>query len=126
MSNAVGHILPPNASSLGKVIAAFQSSDRREKLLRSFGLYRFTPRTIADRVILDAEFEQVRGQGYATDEEESVPDGYCFAAPIFGKNGEVQAAIGLALPKSRLKAAEQREHFVAALKSAAETISASL
>jgi len=42
MSNVIGHILPPNASSLGKVVTTFQSEERREKLIRSYGLYRFT------------------------------------------------------------------------------------
>ena len=49
MSNVVGHILPPNASSLGKAITAFQPQEQRERLLRSFGTYRFTKHTITDR-----------------------------------------------------------------------------
>ena len=36
MSNVVGHVLPPNASSLGKAIIAFQPAIGRERLLRSF------------------------------------------------------------------------------------------
>jgi DNA-binding IclR family transcriptional regulator len=39
MSNVVGNILPPNASSLGKAITAFQASAGREKLIRSFGMF---------------------------------------------------------------------------------------
>src|SRR5207244_4385440 len=87
MSNIVGHILPPNASSLGKAITAFQSEERREKLLRSYGIYRFTDHTITQRAELDQEFARVREQKFATDLEESVLDGHCFGVPIFGKDG---------------------------------------
>ena len=49
MSNIVGHILPPNASSLGKVITAFQDEERREKLCEATGSIgsRITPLPIA-------------------------------------------------------------------------------
>jgi IclR family acetate operon transcriptional repressor len=126
MSNVVGHIVPPNASSLGKVITAFQSDEQREKLIRSFGLYRFTPETITDRSELRREFERVQAQGYAADREESVADGYCFAVPIYGANGQVAAGISVSLPKARMRSPEQEAHFLDTLKSAAARISAAL
>jgi len=127
MGNVAGHIVPPNASSLGKVITAYQSDERRDKLLRSFGLYRFTPQTITDRAELRREFERIREQGFAADREESVADGYCFAVPIANRNGEVSAAISLSLPTMRMRQPEaQTERFVAALRAAAATISAAL
>jgi DNA-binding IclR family transcriptional regulator len=127
MCNVIGHIVPPNASSLGKVITAFQSDERREKLLRSFGLYRFTPQTITDRAELRREFERVRQQGFAADREESVSDGYCFAVPIMSKNGEVPAGISLSLPSMRMRSADDPvEHFIKALRDAAKEISAVL
>jgi IclR family acetate operon transcriptional repressor len=49
MSNVVGHILPANASFMGKAITAFQTEERREKLLRSHEIYRFTDHTVVDR-----------------------------------------------------------------------------
>jgi IclR family acetate operon transcriptional repressor len=49
MSNSVGMIVPPHASALGKVIAAYQPADFREKLLRSYGLHRLTAVTVVDR-----------------------------------------------------------------------------
>jgi len=96
MSNIVGHIVPPNASSLGKAITAFQSEERREKLLRSYGVYRFTDHTITDRTELDREFARAREQKFATDLEESVSDGHCFGVPIFGPAGDVGADISVA------------------------------
>ena len=126
MTNVIGHILPPNASSLGKVISAFQPDERREKLLRSYGLYRFTEHTITDRSQLQREFNASREQGFAADREESVEDGYCFAVPILASGGEVPAGISVSLPKLRIRNSEQEEKFVKALKTSAATISAAL
>ena len=126
MSNVVGHILPPNASSMGKAITAFQTEERREKLLRSHGIYRFTDHTMVDRSELGREWEQVRLQKFAVDREESVYDGVCFAVPIFGESGEVNAAISVSLPKARLGNAEHEAAIVEALTAAAAQIAADL
>lgn len=126
MSNVIGHILPPNASSLGKVVTAFQSEERREKLIRSYGLYRFTPLTITDRAELHREFERTRERGYAVDLEESVSDGYCFGVPIFGRNGDVPAGLSVSLPKFRMRNTAQEEQFIQALKATAAQISSAL
>jgi DNA-binding IclR family transcriptional regulator len=126
MSNIVGHILPPNASSLGKAITAFQNEERREKLLRSYGVYRFTEQTITDRTELDHEFSRVRGQKFATDLEESVSDGHCFGVPIFGPAGDVGAAISVSLPKTRDVDADHRKAVLASLRATADQIAADL
>jgi len=126
MTNVIGHILPPNASSLGKVITAFLPHERREKLIRSYGLYRFTEHTITDRTQLQREFDKARELGFAADREESVSDGYCFAVPIMAPNGEVPAGISVSLPKLRIKNAEQEELFARALKATAAKISEAL
>jgi DNA-binding IclR family transcriptional regulator len=126
MSNVIGHIVPPNASSLGKVVTAFQPDERRERLIRSYGFYRFTPQTITDRSELQREFERIREQAFAADREESVADGYCFAVPVFGRRGDVPAAISVSLPKLRIRNAGQEERFVEALKATASQISAAL
>jgi DNA-binding IclR family transcriptional regulator len=126
MSNIVGHILPPNASSLGKAITAFQDDERREKLLRSYGVYRFTEHTITDRTELDHEFARVRERKFATDLEESVSDGHCFGVPIFGPAGDVGAAISVSLPKARVVDADHRKAILAALRATADQIASDL
>lgn len=123
MSNVVGHILPPNASSLGKVITAFQSQARREKLLRSFGVYRFTEHTITEPASLDQEFEQIRNTGFARDREETVYGGNCFGVPIFSPSGSVVAAISTSIPKMRLGGIERETSIVVALSSVAKRVS---
>jgi DNA-binding IclR family transcriptional regulator len=124
MSNVVGHILPPNASSLGKVIAAFQSHEQREKLLRSYGFWHFTEHSITDPAKIQEEFSRVLADKFATDREESVPDGICFGVPVFNSSGEVNVALSASVPKMRVRDREHEKAIVAALRATAENISA--
>ncbi len=126
MSNVVGHIVPPNASSLGKVITAFQAQERREKLIRSYGLWRFTEQTIVNRDSLDREFERIRAQKWAMDREETVPDGICFGVPIFCDGEEVPAAISVSIPRLRVRDAKHEKSILTAVTAAARQISADL
>ncbi len=123
MGNAIGNLIPPHASSLGKCIAAYQPDARREKLLRSFSLARFTPNTIIEEVALGKHLDLVRTQGYATDNEESAPGGCCVGAPIFSRDAQVVAAISISVPTTRFIHQELR---IAAVKDAAKTISEEL
>jgi DNA-binding IclR family transcriptional regulator len=126
MSNVVGHILPPNASSLGKVITSFQPQIQRERLLRSFKIYRFTDHTITDQKELNREYENVRLQRFAIDREECAPGGICFSVPIFGPGEQVSAAISLSMPKTRLKDAEHEKSIIAALHNTADQLTLDL
>ena len=126
MSNVVGHILPPNASSLGKAITAFQPAVGRERLLRSFKIYRFTDHTITDPRDLAHEYERIREQGFAVDREECANDGICFSIPIFGSDEEVSAAISLSMPKFRLRSTEQEESIIAALRNTGSALARDL
>lgn len=126
MSNVLGSILPPNASSLAKVIAAFQPSARREKLLRSFKIYRFTEHTITDQRLLNQEYERVRQQNYAIDREECAYDGVCFSVPVFNAAGQVSTAISVSIPKSRVRDAQYEGLIIATLHRAAERLTQEL
>lgn len=127
MGNTVGRILPPHASSLGKAITAFQAEDRRESLLRSYGLHRFTDHTIVHDVDLKQEFERIRHSGYSLDAEESALGGCCFGAPIRLGDRDVVGAISLSMPKMRLGTGDElRERILAAVGDAARQISSQL
>jgi IclR family acetate operon transcriptional repressor len=126
MGNTVGRILPPHASSLGKAITAFQPEDRRDSLLRSYGLHPFTAHTIVDERDLKLELERVRAQGFSLDAEESALGGSCFGAPVRGADESVVGAISLSMPKMRLSSEKHREAVIAAIRRAAEEISTTL
>jgi DNA-binding IclR family transcriptional regulator len=102
MSNIVGRILPPHASSMGKAITAHLEEKAQTKLLQNYGLIRFTAKTILSKPALEAEYQRIREQGYSVDAEESIPDGQCFGAPILDKRGYPAGAISVSMPKSRI------------------------
>lgn len=126
MGNTVGRIVPPHASSLGKAIAAFQREDVRDRLIRSYGIHRFTDHTITDEVELRREFERVRAQGFSTDAEESVLEGCCFGAPILDADGHSIAAISVSSPKMRMRDEELRTRLIEATRRAADGVSRAL
>lgn len=126
MGNTVGRIIPPHASSLGKAITAFQPEERRQQLLRSYELHKFTENTIVDEVELKKELEQVRSRGYSTDQEESVSEGCCFGVPVLAKNDEAIAAMSVSIPKTRAPQGALQKELIAALRSAAKEIGEAL
>ena len=101
MSNYLNRILPPNASSLGKAIAAHQPPEIVQRLLQVFGIYQFTEKTITEPVVLKEEFERIRELGYSMEYEETVSGGCCIGAPIQVPGHPVTAAISVSLPTAR-------------------------
>lgn len=123
MTNFVGRILPPHASSMGKAITAWQDPDTRKRLLQSYGLTRYNENTIVDERTIEEEYERIRTRGYSTDAEESTPGGFCFGAPVFTTASKVEAAISLSMPKSRMPDEAKKLRLIQALKNAAQEIS---
>jgi IclR family transcriptional regulator, acetate operon repressor len=122
MSNVQGSIIPPHASSLGKSIVAFQPEAYRDRLLATYGITRFTPKTITREAEIDKDYELVRRKGYATDMEETALGGNCFAAPIRDRQ-KVIAAISVSVP---IMKCDNRETFINAVVASAKAISAKL
>lgn len=127
MTNIVGRILPPHASSLGKVITAFQPEPDQQRLIRNYGLLQITANTIIDEGLLAREFEQIRRQGYGCDAEESILGAHCIGAPIrLGASGVI-GSVSLSMPKSRMPSSPSgMEEVVHAVRSAADTITETL
>jgi len=122
MGNMTGRILPPHASSLGKSIAAFQPEDRQQKLLRSYGVYRYTEKTITDAESLTRAFAEIRARGWAMDCEENALGGICFGAPIFAGGPEAIGAISVSTLMARLNDAT-RERIITEICRCAREIS---
>jgi DNA-binding IclR family transcriptional regulator len=122
MGNTVGRIVPPHASSLGKAVAAFQPEEVRDRLVRSYGIHRFTEHTVTDEVELKRQFELVRSRGYSTDEEESVLEGCCFGTPVLDAAGDAIAAISVSSPKTRMRDERLQKRLIAALRRAAGNV----
>jgi IclR family transcriptional regulator, acetate operon repressor len=97
-----GNHAPLHSTGTGKVLLAYQPPEVLDSVVRQTGLPRFTAHTITDAGELRGELERVREQGYAMDSEEMEDGVRCLAAPVFGGDGAVLAAISVSGPASRL------------------------
>ena len=97
----VGARLPGHCSAVGKVLLASRDSAEVAQIVERQGLTVYTERTIATLDDLEAQLAQANRDGFAYDEEESVPDLCCVAAPIRDFRGDVVAALSMSLPSFR-------------------------
>ncbi|ANS76931.1 IclR family transcriptional regulator [Paenibacillus yonginensis] len=93
----VGARLPLYVGASSKVLVAFEEEVFTQSLLNAPDW----PVTV-DRQQYRAQLEQIRKQGYATSYEEREPGASAVAAPIFGRSGQLAAALSVSGPVSRL------------------------
>ena len=107
---SIGH-----ATAVGKVVLAFAGGPPAT----GAELTAYTDRTIVDPETLGAEIEAVRERGWAEAAGEREPDLNAIAAPVFGRAGDLAAAVGLQGPAARLTADRRAEVLPAVLDAAA-------
>jgi len=95
MDTWVGRRMHVHSTSVGKALVAHLPKAAVEEILRRHGLKKRTPKTITGHARFLAELERVREQGYAVDDEENSLGARCLAAPVFDREGNVAAAVGL-------------------------------
>ncbi|WP_246085984.1 IclR family transcriptional regulator [Pseudonocardia hydrocarbonoxydans] len=114
----VGIVIPAHACALGKALLAFDPAGLVDVTGRGM-----TGETITDPVALDAQLDQVRRTGIATEAEEAVLGECGIAAPLADAGGEAAGAIGLVVPASEWPPAASA---VDALRAAARAVSREL
>jgi len=96
-TNWVGMSVPLHCSALGKVLLAYGATQ-----LPPSQLERRTGKTITTEAALAADLAGVRACGYAVTDEELEPGLVAVAAPIYGYDGSVVAALSVSGPASRM------------------------
>lgn len=100
-SDVGGAVVQPHCTANGKVLMAFSSGERAQRVLQDQELTRFTENTIVTPDELASELERVRAQGFAYDVGE-FREGVCsVGAPIRNHLGEVVASLSLGGSVSR-------------------------
>jgi IclR family acetate operon transcriptional repressor len=120
----IGTREPFHSDAVGKAIVAELDRAELHALLSRRPLRALTANTITSRAGLEAELQNIRERGYATDRGESQAGAHSVAAPIFGHRGVV-GGIGLSAAADQLP----EEDFPiagAAVREAADAISAAL
>jgi len=117
-----GSRVPAHCSASGKVLLAQMSPAQRRRLLAHAPLERYTANTRTDLDVLDAEFQQVRKDGYALDDEEFLPGLLCIAVRVPRADGASNLCIAIQAPIVRLSADKARQ-WLPALQRAASALS---
>lgn len=95
-SSYVGMRWPVHASAVGKALLAFLPDAERAGVMRQIDLRKMTPHTITSVDALEKQFRSFRRLGYCWEISEGEVGVACIAAPIFGPDREVIAAISVA------------------------------
>jgi DNA-binding IclR family transcriptional regulator len=103
MAEAVGSRSPLHSTALGKAIVANLPDAERNRLVSAVSLVKLTDRTITDHQTLIRELEIVRTRGYAIDDRENDPEGFCIGIPIFDRWGQPVAAMSVSGPADRVQ-----------------------
>src|SRR5271170_3053988 len=97
-TNWVGLSVPLHCSALGKVLLAYGAV----QLPPASKLDRRTDKTIITEPALKADLTTVRSRGYAVTDEELEPGLIALAAPVYGYDGAVVAALSVSAPAARM------------------------
>jgi IclR family acetate operon transcriptional repressor len=116
-----GGRLPAHATGVGKVLLAY-SPEAVVRARIDAGLPRLTPRTVAAPGALGRELQKIRDMGLGMDREESHLGVSCVAAPVFGADGHVRAALSITGPTGSVDPAK----LGPAVRTAALTLSRTL
>lgn len=103
-----GTTRPLFATSAGRVLLAHQDPTWVAEYLRTAELHPLTAKTVTDRRQLARVIKRAREQGYGSTLGEVTLDVAGFAAPVFDHDGRVDAAIVVAAPLDRGRAAGER------------------
>jgi len=104
----LGRHWPLHASAGGKTLLAWCPDEEQKRLLKK-PLKRYTETTIAKLTSLERELRQIRERGYATVRGEYMDDVWGVAVPIFNHREELDGALTLGGPRSRVTRARLPE-----------------
>lgn len=108
VADAIGQRFPVNCTASGKLFLAYLPSTELETIL-SNPMVHFTEHTIVAPDELLRHLEGIRQLGYAVDDEEYTIGTRAAAAPIFGHDGKIVAALSIPGPTSRITRERIRE-----------------
>ncbi|MGW2521203.1 IclR family transcriptional regulator domain-containing protein [Streptomyces sp. NPDC001617] len=125
-SITVGTRFPAYVTSVGRVMLAGLADEEIDARLARTRLRPLTDRTVDSVPALRTELLQVRGQGYAIVDQELEEGLRSVAAPVRDRDGEVVAAVNIAVPAGRNSVESIRRELLPHLLAAVARIDADL
>ncbi len=87
--------------SSGKLLLSLLPREQRSALVRQLPLERFTPNTVTNVELLEAELDRSAHKQLGVDNEEFVAGISCVAVPVRDERGQVVAALAVHAPTAR-------------------------
>lgn len=107
----IGKRIPLHSTAVGKVLLAFQDTNKTKKILENYVYTEQTKYSVTNENDLYKELENVAKQGYAIDNQENELGVQCIAVPIYNHTGQVTAAISMSSIISRITEEELRDYI---------------
>ena len=126
LSANVGTRFPLHATSLGKVLMAFQPEETIEAYLATAKLTRFTERTVTTETEMRRRLAQVRANGFDSASDELDYGIVSVAAPVFDKDRRITCAVNCSTMPTRISQDELVRTRLPLLQQAAREIQAAL
>lgn len=118
-----GSRVPLHCSASGKLLLSLLPREQRAALVRQLPLERFTPNTVTDVELLEAELDRSAHKQLGVDNEEFVAGISCVAVPVRDERGHVVAALAVHAPTARSPLSRSLE-FVPRLQETARELAA--
>lgn len=97
----IGTQVPFHCTASGKMYLSTLRADYIDRFLRNHRLEALTERSITDPDRLKAALEEVRAQGYSTDDEEFMVGMTAIAVPILDQRGRLLSTLSIHAPEQR-------------------------
>jgi IclR family transcriptional regulator, pca regulon regulatory protein len=123
---SVGTRFPAYATSLGKVLLAWQDEEALERYLERVELVRLTEHTVTSKKELRRQLREARAEGYASVQDELDYGIVSVAAPVFDNERQIAAAINCSTSTTRISQAELVRTRLPLLRGAAGAIEEAL
>ncbi|MDC7222878.1 MAG: IclR family transcriptional regulator C-terminal domain-containing protein [Spirochaetales bacterium] len=125
MRSAVGRTAPLHCTGIGKVLSAWEPTERLDSIMANYDWTPYTENTLTNRKDFLAEMARIRQAGYAEDREEHEERIYCIAVPIRSHTGSIVAGLSVSQPLFRIDE-EKKQSLIQALLKEGEELSALL
>lgn len=116
----VGQRFYLHATSVGKALLANLTREEVDEIIDQHGLVELTENTITDHSTLMEELDEIRRQGFATNQAERISGVHAVATAVDDKDGNVAGAFGISAPSRRMSKERMNDEIVELLLEIAE------
>ena len=95
LTSPIGSLLDLHCTAHGKIFLAYKLRDEVDEMYKNTTLAKRTVNTLTDLRSLKDELKKIIKNGYALDDREYFDNVRCLAAPVWGQDNEIVAAVGV-------------------------------